>query len=524
MLNPLQNLHRFLDSHLKDTLSGVHILPFSPYSSDDGFSVIDYKEINPELGSWDDIVAIADDYTLMADLVLNHCSCKSAWFENFKKGVAPGAGYFISPDDAMDTSNVVRPRSTPLLTTVKTVDGEKQVWCTFGPDQVDLNFANPEVLLEVVRILALYVKRGIKIFRLDAVAFLWKRSGSSCLHLRETHEIIRLIRLVLEHLEPSSVVITETNVPNHENLSYFGNGNEAHMIYNFSLPPLLINTLLTGECRHLKSWMMSMPPAKRGRAYFNFISSHDGIGIRPAEGLLTSYEISDLLSTLEANGGTISMRTMEDGEVVPYEANISLYDAFKTTLANAADAPRDKHGHIIGDEYQAKRFICAHTIMLALEGVPGIYLNSLLGTNNDYDLMKETGHLRSINRHHWTNSELDEALNDPARHHQAVFSELRRIIQLRRQQPAFHPNATQYTLHLGEHFFAFWRESLERDQSVFAIHNVSDKTQILPLATLNLIATEQWYDILSGDVISDISARLKLAPYTSIWLTNRLMG
>ncbi len=520
-VSALNNLHRFLNRELSSTVTGIHILPFSPSSSDDGFSVKDYLEINQELGTWDDLEALGKDYTLMADLVLNHCSSQSDWFENFKAGKEPGKDYFIVPDQSMDLSRVVRPRSTPLLTDVETEEGSRQVWCTFGPDQVDLDFSNPEVLLEMLRVLALYVKRGIRFFRLDAVAFLWKESGTTCLHRKQTHELIKLMRLLLEQLNPETVVITETNVPNRENLSYFGNGNEAHMIYNFSLPPLLVNSLLTGNSKHLKSWMMSMPPAKRGQAYFNFISSHDGIGVRPAEGLLGESELSGLLDTLQANGGEISMRHMPDGKDVPYEVNISLYDAFKTTVEQAETAERDADGRIIGDALQSARFISAHTMMLALEGVPGIYLNSLLGAKNDYDLFAETGRSRSINRHRWTNTELASAMADPKGRHSTVFNELKRRIQIRRQQPAFHPNATQYTLHLGDKLFAFWRESLDRDQSIFAIHNVSDEPQSLPLVELNLIATEQWKDLLSGQVYEGLDGSLELAPYASAWLSNR---
>lgn len=520
-VSPLKNLHRFMNRELRSSVTGIHILPFSPFSSDDGFSVIDYARINPELGTWDDLEELGKEYTLMADLVLNHCSSQSEWFENFKAGKAPGKDYFITPPESMDLSKVVRPRSTPLLTAVETAEGTKQVWCTFGPDQVDLDFSNPEVLLEMIQVLALYVKRGIRFFRLDAVAFLWKESGTSCLHRKQTHELIKLMRLILEQLDPEAVVITETNVPNRENLSYFGNGNEAHMIYNFSLPPLLVNSLLTGNSKHLKSWMMSMPPAKRGQAYLNFISSHDGIGVRPAEGLLGKKELAGLLDTLQANGGEISMRQMQDGKDVPYEVNISLYDAFKTTVAQAGSAGRDAEGHIVGDELQSARFICAHTIMLALEGIPGFYLNSLLATKNDYGLLAETGHPRSINRHRWTNSELAAAMADPTGRHATVFSELKRLIQIRRQQPAFHPNATQYTLHLGDKLFAFWRESLNRDQSIFAIHNVSDKPQTLPLVELNLIVTEQWKDLLTGQIYEGLDGSLELAPYASVWLSNR---
>ncbi|WDE99178.1 alpha-amylase family glycosyl hydrolase [Lentisphaera profundi] len=509
---PLRTLHRFLHRELNKTINSVHILPFSPFSSDDGFSVIDYDAINPELGTWQEVEAIASEFKLMADLVINHCSSQSKWFKNFLKDKSPGKSYFIVPKASTDLSKVIRPRATPLLSEFKTEKGEKSVWCTFSADQIDLNYANPEVLFEVIRILCDYLKHGIRLFRLDAVAFLWKESGTECVHLHQTHEIIKLIRLVIESIEPSALIITETNVPNRENLSYFGNDNEAHMIYNFSLPPLLINSLLTGDCSHLKTWMMSMPPAKRGRTYLNFIASHDGIGVRPAEGLLHDKELSNMLSTLSSFGGHISMRRMPDGQDKPYEVNISLFDALKNTVDAASSE---------SDQWHIERYICAHTIMLALEGIPAIYIHSLLGTHNNHDLAKQTGRARSINRSQWDINDLNEQLQDPSSHHMTVFNRLKKLIKIRRKQAAFHPNATQYTLHLGSSLFAFWRESLDRHQNVFAIHNISKQVQKIPLVELNLISTETWYDLLSEDVYHDLNTVIELAPYQCAWITNK---
>ncbi len=506
---PLRELNHFMMSELKDTLSGVHILPFNPYSSDDGFSVIDYTVVNQELGTWDDITELTQEFKVMADLVINHCSRESQWFKNYIKNKAPGRGYFINGMDYEDHSQVVRPRSSPLMTEVKCVDGVKQVWCTFGEDQVDLNYRNPDVLLEIVRIVRQYVEQGILYFRLDAIAFLWKESGSSCVHLPQTHEIIKLLRLVIENLEPSAVIITETNVPNRENLSYFGNDNEAHLIYNFSLPPLLLQAILNGNCQHLKTWMMSMPPARRGRAYLNFIASHDGIGLRPAEGLLSDDELEGLIENIRSSGGEISMRRTPDGELKPYEANISLYSAMAKPIGGDVDG------------FQQARFICAHTIMLALEGLPAIYIHSMLGTENDRAGMVRTGRARSINRYQWQADDLYAALEDDSRHHKAVFSEMKRLIEIRRKQEAFNPNSTQYTLHFSDQIFAFWRESLNRDQSVFALHNVSAEPQTIPLVELNLYATESWTDLISGKKYTDLEKVIELKPYGCVWITNK---
>ena len=505
---PLQTLHRFLADCLSDSISSVHILPFFPYSSDDGFSVMDYLAVNESHGNWEDIEGIARDYKLMADLVINHMSARSRWFENFRKRVDPGKDYFFEGNPRDDLSAVVRPRTSPLLNPVQTDDGERYVWCTFSEDQVDLNFANPKVLIEFAAIIRRYLERGIIIFRLDAVAFLWKEPGTPCIHLQQTHELIKILRLLIEHHSPDAVVITETNVPNRENLAYFGNANEAHVIYNFSLPPLLINTLVTGDCKHLKTWLMSMPPAQMGTTYLNFIASHDGVGMRPTDGLLTEEEKQRLINTMDSFGGKVSYRRTPDGRDQPYEINIALYDALQGT----AESGRD--------HWQLQRFVCAHTVMLALEGIPAFYIHSLLATENDLERVEHTGRLRSINRSQWQLDTLEQKLADPLSHHSKAFQELKRLIAIRRKQPAFHPNATQFTLHLGLQLFGFWRQSMRRDQSIFCIHNISNEVQQVALSDINLIGTDHWLDLISGMTIDDLSGSITLKPYQSVWLSN----
>jgi len=504
---PLRTLRRFLDDHCEGLVSGLHILPFYPWSSDDGFAVIDYSSVNEALGDWSDIEMLGWHYDLMADLVINHCSSRSLWFENFQKDIDPGRDYFFvaSPED--DLSEVVRPRTSPLLMEVETPRGTRHVWCTFSHDQVDLDFRNPEVLKQFVSIIRQYLDHGVRIFRLDAVAFLWKIPGTRCINLEETHEVVRLLRTLVEHARPDALLITETNVPSAENLSYFGNANEAHCIYNFSLPPLLVNTLITGDCSYLKQWMMSMPPAQNGTAYFNFIASHDGIGLRPAEGLLSDSELATLIATMRGFGGHVSCRRLGNGEEHPYEINISLFDALRGTM----DGPDDR---------VVERFICAHAIMLGMEGIPGIYIHSLLGTTNDYRRVENTGQLRAINRHQWDWEELSRELGSGDSSHAVVLRRLKRLLAIRRRQAAFHPNATQFTLHLGTALFGFWRQSMDRRQSIFCISNVSCVEQPLSLAAVNLIGTDDWMDLVSGQVVEDRGGVVTLQPYQSVWITN----
>lgn len=505
---PLVTLKRFVDTHLKSAIKSIHILPFFPYSSDDGFSVMDYLAVNSSLGDWDDISAIANDYDLMSDVVINHMSRRSRWFDNYKKRLDPGKDYFFEASPNDDLSEVVRPRSSPLLNEVETADGLRYVWCTFSHDQVDLDFSNPKVLIEFVNIIHFYLQRGVTIFRMDAVAFLWKRVASPSIHLQETHEVIKLLRTLIEHHSHDAIIITETNVPNRENLTYFGNANEAHIIYNFSLPPLLLYTLVSGDCCHLKTWLMSMPPAQSGTTYLNFIASHDGIGLRPLDGLLADTERNTMIDTLRGFGAHVTMRKSRKGHDKPYELNVALYDALKGTIANGID------------QWQYQRFVCAHTIMLALEGVPAFYIHSLVATENDYQRVEHTGRSRSINRHVWQESELESALVDESLHHGKVFSALTNLIELRCRQIAFHPNATQFVMHLGTSVFAFWRQSIQRNQSIFCLHNITDQPQLINLSDINLIGTDDWVDLISGDHLTSLDSQLCLEPYQCVWLSN----
>jgi sucrose phosphorylase len=505
--SPLKTLYHFFHQHLYDFINTVHILPFFPYCADDGFSVINYKAVNNSLGNWDDIEIISRDFRLMSDLVINHCSKDSEWFQQFIANEKPGKNYFIDENPDEDLSAVVRPRTTPLLRKTETADGTKHVWCTFSHDQIDLNFKNPDVLCEMVDIIREYLDHGVRIFRFDAIAFLWKEKGSPCINLLETHEFVRLLRTLIEHAQKDAVIITETNIPNRENLSYFGNGNEAHCIYNFSLPPLLVNTLITGDCRHLKSWMMSMPPAQNGTTYFNFIASHDGIGLRPAEGLLNDEELETLTNTMESFGGKISWRALDNGINKPYEINIALFDALKGTTNGA-------------DQWQIQRFICAHAIMLALEGLPAFYIHSLLATENDLDKVKQEGHNRAINRHQWQSDRLEGKLSNEESSNHKILKQLKDLITVRKQQPAFHPNATQFTLHINNQIFAFWRQSMDRRQSIFCLYNISDAPQTIDVSNINLIITDSWHDLISGAPIEVMGGEIVMSPYQTLWISN----
>ncbi len=505
---PLDLLRDFLHNNLRGTVNGVHILPFFPFTSDDGFAVSDYRAVNPVLGDWADISRIAGEFNLMSDLVLNHVSSQGHWFNEYLQGHPPYDRFFFeaSPDD--DLSEVVRPRTHPLLRQAETVNGLRHVWCTFSHDQVDLDFRNPEVLLEFLRVMRLHIDNGVRILRLDAVAFVWKEIGTKCIHLPQTHAIVRLMRLLSDFALEPVILLTETNVPRAENLSYFGNRNEAHVVYNFPLPPLLLHAMLSGTARYLNRWQATMPPAQLGCAYLNFSASHDGVGMRPAEGILPEAEQEAMIDAVRRHGGEVSMRALGGGKEKPYELNITFFDALKGTLAGEDDLHFD-------------RFITSQTIVMALEGIPAFYIHALLATPNDHDKVAKTGMKRAINRHHLDYPDLRARLADPDSTTSRVLNALKARLRLRGRQPAFHPNATQFTLQVGDEIFGVWRQSLDRDQSIFALHNVSDRTVEVDPMSLNMIDGDAWTDLLSGDRIAVTDAPIRFAPYQSRWISNR---
>jgi len=492
---PLQTLHRFAQKYLPGLIGAIHLLPFYPYTSDDGFSVVDFQAVNPSLGDWHDIGALRKDFPLMFDLVLNHVSVSSDWFQRFLRDEVPYNRYFVTAEPATDLSAVVRPRTHPLLTAFETAAGTRYVWTTFSADQVDLNYTNPEVLLEIIRILLAYVQRGAYFIRLDAVAFLWKIPGTSCIHLPQTHAVIQLLRDVLENAAPWVKLITETNVPHHENILYFGDGqNEAHLVYQFALPPLLLHTLYTGDATILSHWSGSLQTPSTGTAFFNFTASHDGVGVRPVTDILSPPEIDHLLKTIQQRQGHVSYRANSDGTHNPYELNCTYFDA----LAE----PNEPLNQSVD------RFMTSQAIMLALTGLPAIYLPSLFGAANWHDGVAETGRVRSINREKFVLSTLEDQFSEPETRYASVFQRYITLLKARASITEFHPSTKERILRLHPSIFALQRGSL------VMLHNVSQQT-----VSVRLQDNVQRVDVLSNSVFQQT---VTLQPYQTRWLKVRI--
>lgn len=506
---PLQTLGRFATAHLTGAVSGIHLLPFYPWSSDDGFSVKDFYAVDPNYGTWEDIRRVGERFDLMFDAVFNHMSAQSDWFAKFKAGDPEFRDFFVTVEGEPDLSQVIRPRALPLLTEFATHAGPRKVWTTFSADQVDLDVRQPAVLLVLIDVLLFYVSQRARFIRLDAIAFLWKEIGTTCLHLPRTHRVIQLMRAVLEELAPETMLITETNVPHIDNISYFGDGsNEAHLVYNFALPPLVLHTFATGDASKLTQWAQSLTLPSGQVAFFNFLASHDGIGVNPARGILSPAEIEALVARTRAHGGLISYKHMPDGSKVPYEMNINFFDA----LSNPAGPE--------ALETQLDRTVSAHAIQFALAGMPGIYFHSLLGSRGDRRGADESGIPRRINREKLGLAELERQLAEADSLRARVLARLQTLLRVRRGHPAFHPAGPQEVLFVDRRLVVIRRTSPDGGATMWCVQNIANETVTLAAPWVGGPPAGPWQVAVGsseGLVVDADKLKFNLRPYEVVW-------
>lgn len=495
--NALPVFTRFYNKWLSHSFSHVHLLPFYPWSSDDGFSVIDYHEVAPETGTWSDIAELKQSASLMFDYVCNHMSAKSQWFANYLQQTPGYENFFISVDPDTDLSAVTRPRALPLLTPFTLHDGSvRHLWTTFSEDQIDLNFGSPDVLIAMVDVLLHYLMEGANYIRLDAVGFMWKIPGTHCIHLEQTHQLIQLFRVITEAVAPGTVIITETNVPHKDNISYFGNGeNEAQMVYQFSLPPLVLHAIHRQDVRTLSQWASSLELPSTKTTWFNFLASHDGIGLNPLRGILPESDILSLVEKLQQEGALVNWKNNPDGTRSPYEINVTYLDALSPK--NAADNER------------IARFILAHAVLLSFPGVPAIYIQSVLGSRNDYEGVERLGYNRAINRKKYIAGEIDSELSNTTGIRHKIFKQLSELIAIRRAEQVFHPDSHALFETSGKHILKIIRVA-KKGERITALFNFSQYIQTVNsegISGTELIAKEN----ISGTTLT-------LNPWQVMWI------
>ncbi len=488
---------RFYNEWLSRSFSHVHLLPFYPWSSDDGFSVIDYHEVAPETGSWCDVAELKKSASLMFDFVCNHMSAKSKWFENYINQMPGYEDFFISVDPETDLSAVTRPRALPLLTPFTLHDGSvRHLWTTFSEDQIDLNFASPEVLIAMVDVLLHYLMEGARYIRLDAVGFMWKIPGTNCIHLEQTHRLIQLFRAITDRVAPGTVLITETNVPHKDNISYFGDGeNEAQMVYQFSLPPLVLHAVHCQDVRALCQWASSLKLPSMKTTWFNFLASHDGIGLNPLRGILPESEILSLVEKLQQEGALVNWKNNPDGTRSPYEINVTYLDALSAKESE--------------DNERIARFILAHAVLLSFPGVPAVYIQSILGSRNDYDGVERLGYNRAINRKKYRAGEIDAELEDNKSLRHSIYHRLTQLIAIRRTEKAFHPDSQTIFETSGAHVFKIIRTA-DNGERITALFNFSNHQQNIHSDI------ETGRELIAGEDIG--STTLSLNPWQVMWI------
>ena len=506
---PLRVLARFCARHLKGIVSGIHLLPFYPWSSDDGFSVKDFFVVEPSYGTWGDNALLGSDFDLMFDGVFRHVSARGEWFQRFLRDDLRYRDFFVPVAGSSDFSHVVDPRAMALLTNLSTAGGMEKLPTTFGAHQLDLNFANPRVMTAVLEVLLFYVAKGARFIRLDALGVMWKEIGTPCLRLRQTHQIIQLLRAVLDEVAPHVLLVAGTNVAHRDNASYLGDGtDEAHLVYNFALAPLVLHSFVAGNAQKLTRWAMSLVLPSDHVAFLNLLASHDGIGLTPARGILSNSEIDALAQRTLAHGGFISYRDMPNGSRMPYEMNINYLDALSNPAENEPAAAA------------ARRFLTAHAILLSLPGLPGIYFHSMFGSRGDPAGALASGIPRRVNRQKLNLPTLEAQLADTGSLRARVLADLCDLLRMRRQHPAFGPAAPQLVLGLDPRLFAVLRRSKDGDDTVLCLHNVSDEfvTVCLPAG---LEGVRVWQTLWGGNRSLATSGSLVLQPCGTTWLVGR---
>jgi glucosylglycerate phosphorylase len=490
---PLHTLAAFLHEHVGTLLSDVHLLPIFPWTSDDGFAVVDHRMVNPALGTWDDVGDLAAERGVMLDFVANHTSSHSPWFQAWLAGDPTRAGFYIERDPEFDVSQVVRPRTTPLFTAFRRPDGgETQAWTTFGPDQVDVDVRDPGTLVELTDVLLGYVEKGASAVRLDAIGFLWKESGTPCLHLPQTHAVIKTWRALVEHVAPGTRLLTETNVPHAENVSYFGDGHdEANLVYQFALPPLVLHSFVAGSASRLNAWAANVGPVSDTATWFNFLASHDGIGLRATEGILDDAERAALVQRTRSHGGAVSWAARPGGQRAVYELNVSYLDALCTT-AEARDPA-----------VLVAKTVAAHSILLTVLGIPAVYLHSFVGSPPDLEGMVSSRINRRINRAVLDADRLGTELREDPRR-RGVLAGLSALLEVRGRHEAFSPFGTQRVERLDDRVFAVRRGEGTAGELLCVTNVTGDE---VPLAVSGT-------DVLTGSVFD----RLVLKPWGTAWV------
>jgi sucrose phosphorylase len=303
--------------------------------------------------------------------------------------------------------------------------------------------------------------------------------------------------------------VTETNVPHEQNISYFGDGtDEAHMVYNFALPPLVLHTFYSEDTAAISEWAAGLELPSGHTHLFNMLDTHDGIGVQGVKGILERKQIDALIERAEEHGAYVSFKPTDEGEE-PYEINCTWWSAINY---DGSDEPI---------AFQVKRYVASRSLALVLKGIPGIYTHGAIALPSDHALVEKTGIKRDVNRGVIDTEIFREHLHQPGSKRSLLRLEQREISKMRTRHRAFHPRGEMRVLTPSVSVFAVLRISPEGDRRVLALTNVTGEVVHIDVPTAELsVPDTNWYDLVSGEHLSASGEVLsvELGPYDVVWL------
>ena len=419
----IADLAALLRGPLSGLFGGVHLLPFfDPIDgADAGFDPSDHTRVDPRLGGWEDVAALATDFDVTADLIVNHISRDSPQFVDFlaRGSASVFADLFLTREHVFprgasnaDLREIHRPRPASPFSEVTLANGQRHtLWTTFTPQQVDIDVERPLGREYLDAILRTFAEHGVRTVRLDAIGYAIKRGGTSCFMIPETFAFIAELSRRVRALGMEGLVEIHSHYRKQIEIAA-----RVDWVYDFALPPLVLHAFAFRTARPLKDWL-----AIRPRNALTVLDTHDGIGIVDVgaergdpelPGLVPTHELEGLIEWIHANsGGSSRLATGAAASNLDlYQVNCTFYDALA----------RDDRNYLL-----------ARALQLFVPGVPQIYYVGLLAGGNDVELLRRTGVGRDINRHYYARDELLAALQRP------VVAKLSELIRLRNTHAAF---------------------------------------------------------------------------------------
>ena len=434
----LNDLHTILNKYFKEAVGGVHILPFYPSSADRGFAPMTYREVDPQFGDWQDIEALATDYYLMFDYMVNHISRSSKYFQDYieNKEDSKYKDLFINfdefwpgngPSEAQIDMIYKRKPKAPY-TEVEFADGStEKIWSTFDEEQIDINNYNPFTRQWNKSNLEFLINKGASVIRLDAFAYATKKVGTNCFFVEpDIWELLDYYDEVIT--DKDAVLLPEIHEHYTMQLKVAKHG---YYVYDFALPMLLLHAIYTGRSDRLLHWFDICP-----RKQFTTLDTHDGIGVVDVADLLTDAEIEDTVDKLYSQGGSVkriySSTAYKNLDI--YQINCTYYSA-------------------LGENDKA--YLLARAIQFFAPGIPQVYYVGMLAGANDEELVNQTKVGRDINRHFYSKAEIDAEVKRP------VVSKLIGLMEFRNSHPAFNGEFSFETGENNGEFALIWRAGEE---------------------------------------------------------------